>query len=110
MASMPLQVISDLYYLAMRNPGRTIGRGRGYAMEVSPKGKITLWHYGTVIYEKTPAGKVTIGGWSMSDANAINSLVYHEGGKEVYMTDGSIYFKGEGPRYARKKATAKRGY
>jgi len=106
MASIPLQVISDLYYLAIRNPDKTFGQGRGYTMRMSKSGKLTLTHYGTVIYEKSANSKPKIGGWSVSDVNAINSLVYHLGGNEVYMQGGTIYFKGEGPRYEKK--TAKR--
>ena len=104
MASMPLQVISDLYYNALRHRDVPIGAGRGYILTITSDGEITLMHYGTVIYNRTPEGVVEIGGWSVSDANAINSLVYHVGGQEVYMTNNQLYFKGEGPRYE-KKAT-----
>lgn len=76
--------------------------GRGYTMQYN--GKVcSLYHYGTLIYEcdfKTK--KFKIGGWSKSDADAINSMGRITGIGGAYIQNGNLYAEGTGPRYRRK--------
>lgn len=76
--------------------------GRGYVMFYDGK-KCMLKHYGTLIYEcdfKTK--KFKIGGWSKSDADAIESMGRITGIGGAYIQNGVLYAKGTGPRYKRK--------
>lgn len=81
--------------------------GRGYIMFYDGK-KCMLKHYGTLIYEcdfKTK--KFKIGGWSKSDADAINSMGRITGIGGAYIQNGTLYAEGTGPRYKKKTAGPK---
>lgn len=109
MASIPQVQISNAYYFVLRNPKEWYGFGRGYSMWYDGNHTFKLVHYGTTIYTcNTATKKVTVGGWSMSDAAAINSLAYHTGTKGVYLTGGEIYAEGTGPRYKPKASKKKK--
>ena len=101
MASLPLKVIEDLYYKAIRNPGRWYGAGRGYEMYAFPDGSIKLSHYGTVIWEyNRKKGTVKVDGWSASDVGAINSMQMITGkGAGAYIEGGKLYAVGTGKRF-----------
>ena len=76
--------------------------GRGYIMFYDGK-TCTLNHYGTLIYKcdfKTK--KFKIGGWSRSDADAINSMGRITGIGGAYIQNGKLYAAGTGPRYKKK--------
>lgn len=106
MASLPLKNISDLYFKCVSNPGRTFSGGRDYQMEVTKDGHIWMSHYGTTIFLYDPKKRSTTygGAYSISDANAINSLVFvSRKGKGVYIEGGRMYQDGTGPRYVKKK-------
>ena len=103
MASIPQQQISDAYYHVNNWPKQWYGFGRGYNMYYDGKDTYKLVHYGTTIYEcNERTKKAKVGGWSMSDVAAINSLAYHTGTPKAYMTGGSVYLVGTGPRYEKK--------
>ena len=104
MASIPQQQISDAYYECTYNPGGWKYFGRGYQIKYE-NGIYKLVHYGTLICEYSEnTGKVKVGGYSVSDVMAINSLLYHVSPrKRVYSSNGHIYLEGEGPRYKKRK-------
>lgn len=109
MASLPLKIISDLYFKCVNDKGRTYSGGRAYEMEVSREGHIWMSHYGTTIFLYDPKKKTTTygGAYSMSDRDAINSLVIvSRKGKGVYYEGGRLYQDGTGPRF--KKKTVKK--
>ena len=103
MASIPQDQISNAYYYVRSHPKMWYGFGRGYTMYFDGNHTYTLVHYGTTIYEgNSSTKKVKVGGWSMSDVMAINSLAYYTGTKGAYMTGGSVYLDGTGPRFKSK--------
>lgn len=83
-------------------PSVTYRFGRDYVMYYDGK-KCALFHYGTSIYQcdfKTK--KYEIGGWSKSDADAINSMGRITGIGGAYIQNGVLYKDGTGPRYKKK--------
>jgi hypothetical protein len=109
MASIPQDQITNAYYYVLRNPKMWYGFGRGYSMWYDGNHTYKLVHYGTTIYEaNSSTKKAKVGGWSISDVMAINSLAYYLGTKGAYLTGGTVYLEGTGPRYAPKKSKQKK--
>lgn len=109
MASIPQKQISDAYYYVLSHPKMWYGFGRGYTLYYDGNHTYKLVHYGTEIYEaNSSTKKCKVGGWSISDVMAINSLAYHIDTKGAYLTNGKVYLEGTGPRYAAKKPKQKK--
>lgn len=108
MASIPQDQITKAYYYVRQHPKQWYGFGRGYTMYYDGT-TYKLVHYGTTIYEANErTKKAKIGGWSISDVMAINSLAYYLGTKGAYLAGGTVYLEGTGPRYAPKKPRQKK--
>lgn len=106
MASIPQDQITNAYYYVLRNPKMWYGFGRGYSMWYDGNHTYKLVHYGTTIYEaNSSTKKAKVGGYSLSDVMAINSLAYYLGTKRAYSSNGKVYLEDEGPRA--KKTTKK---
>lgn len=102
MASIPQQQITNAYReLKYVNEGE-VYFGRGYRL-IRSGPKFTLIHYGTVIYEcNIKTEKFSVGGWSKSDADAINSIAYWTGVGGAYIQNYTLWPVGKGPRYEKK--------
>lgn len=99
MASIPQQQITNAYHSLKYTDEGEVYFGRGYRL-VRAGPKFTLIHYGTVIYEcNTKTQKFSVGGWSKSDVDAINSIAYWTGVGGAYIQNYTLYPVGEGPRY-----------
>lgn len=108
MASIPQQQITDAYHQIKYADYGEVYFGRGYRLG-KYKSKYFLLHYGTEIYRcDTKTKKFAVGGYSMSDAMAINSIAYWTGVGGAYRQDGILYAVGKGPRYEKKAKTVRR--
>ena len=111
MASIPQQQVTDAYHKLKYADVGEVYFGRGYRL--TKAGNVyALIHYGTQIYEcNTKTQKFSVGGWSRSDADAINSIAYWTGIGGAYIQNYTLYPVGKGPRYekvAKKKAVRRK--
>lgn len=97
MARIPQAQFIEAYRIVRANPnkydmwGYEFGRNKCYTLWYS-KQKCTLSHYNTIIYEcNFKTKKFKIGGWSKSDADAINSMAKLTGIGGAYIKDGVLY-------------------
>ena len=108
MASIPQQQITNAYRELKYIDNGEVYFGRGYRLERAGP-KFTLIHYGTVIYEcNTKTQRFSVGGWSRSDADAINSIAYWTGVGGAYIQNYTLWPVGKGPRYEKKAKTVRR--
>lgn len=107
MASIPQQQITDAYREVKYSDFGEVYFGRGYRLS-KVKNKYTLVHYGTTIYEcDTKTQKFSVGGWSKSDVDAINSIAYWTGVGGAYIQNYTLWPVGKGPRYEKKAVRRK---
>ena len=109
MSSVPLQIITDLFYKCLNNKDRWYKGGKSYDMIIQSDGRVHLKHYGTTIYNYDPkTKKVTFknssknllgyasGAYSASDRDAINSVAYYTGIGSAFINDYTLYTNSEG--------------
>lgn len=98
MSGIPTRQLKELYHRACNQPGENVV-SKNYCCTVGG-GHVRLWHYGTLIYDYNLDERTTkIGGWSVSDRDAINSMSRLTGGDGAYIDDYTLYKTGTGPRY-----------
>ena len=108
MASIPQAQITEAYHQIKYDSVGEVYFGRGYVMTKNGP-VIKLKHYGTFIYEcNLNNGTFKVGGWSRSDADAINSIAYWTGIGGAYIQNYTLYPKRKGPRYEKKPRAVRR--
>ncbi len=111
MASIPQQQITDAYHALKYSDTGRVHFGRGYQL-VRDFNDYALYHYGTLIYACNMKDRsFSVGGWSRSDADAINSMAYWTGIGGAYIQNYTLYPVGKGPRYekvAKKRAVRRK--
>ena len=108
MSSIPLKLITDLFYKCLNNRG-TWYKNKNYEMVIWSDGSVHLLHYGTTIYHlDAKTGKVRFaddhkdllgmrhGAYSLSDRDAIKSIAYYTGVGSAYIKDYSLYVESTG--------------
>ena len=103
MSSIPLQLITDLFFKCLNNRG-TWYKNKNYDMIIYSDGSVHLQHYHTTIYyldAKTKKARFSNdhkdllgmrrGAYSASDRDAINSIAYYTGVGSAYIKDYSLY-------------------
>lgn len=102
MASIPQQQVTDAYHQVKYADFGEVYFGRAYRLS-KIKNKFRLVHYGTMIYECDIKNRTfSVGGYSKSDVDAINSIAYWTGIGGAYIQDYTLWPIGKGPRYEKK--------